>query len=287
MKRILYLLLFLAACKSSSSDQEADRITVIREKILNENIIADFRPETFEGEVDHISEVIYKDSPVETDTVSKEYWFKDHRLHRISAITRRMPKDTLTIRYDTAGRILSLINSDGRSNYNIDSFRYDAAGRRIEQMNRIFSIETRHLYEYNKAGDSLLIRKGEEDNVDSIYIRKNGDVITVTRAFGEGYKGATYVYEYDGQNRPVTLYCYQNGVADSKVIEKYDSHGNLVKWEYYRADTTTKGGFGEMDATLSYTFEYTYDNKGNWTSRKKQAVDKSQAIVVARKITYR
>ncbi|SDG56874.1 hypothetical protein [Chitinophaga filiformis] len=293
MKKVLYLLMFVVACKSSSSEKEADRIALITEKVLNDDITTAFRPEIFEGEIEHISEVIYKedkaaDGYLRKDTASKEYLFKDHRLHQIAAVTVRMSKDTLTIRYDTAGRILALINSDDRSRYNTDSFRYDAAGRRIEKMNRIYSTETRHLYEYNKAGDSLMIRGGDGNDIERIYIKEKGDVVTVTREFlAEGFRGGSYVYEYDEQNRPVTLYYYSSGGAESKVIEKYDSRGNLVKWEYHRSDRTKKDAFGGMDAMLSHTVEYTYDNKGNWTSKKEQAGDKNWSEVTTRKITYR
>jgi len=293
MKKVLYLLMFVAACKSSSSEKEADRIALITEKVLNDDITTAFRPEMFEGDIEHISEVIYKedkaaDGYVRKDTVSKEYLFKDHRLYQIAAVTVRMSKDTLTIRYDTAGRILALINSDNRSRYNTDSFRYDAAGRRIEKANRIYSTETRHLYEYNKTGDSLMVRAKDGNDIERISIKEKGDVVIVTREFlAEGFKGGSYVYEYDEQSRPVILYYYANGVAENKVIEKYDSHGNLVKWEYHRGDRTKKDGFGEMDAILSHTVEYTYDSKGNWTSKKEQAVDKDWSVMTTRKISYR
>ncbi len=291
MKRVLYLLLFLAACKSS--DKEVDRIAVITEQVLNEDITTAFRPERFEGDVEHISEAIYKqdkaaDSYIKKDTVLREYLFKDHGLHQIATITRRMPKDTLTIRYDTAGRILALIYSDHRSTYNTDRFKYDAAGRRIEKLNRIYRTESRQLYEYNKTGDSLMIRGGDGNDIEHVYIRQKGDVVTVTCEFlGEGFKGESIVYEYNSENKPVTLYYYSNGMVENKIIEKYDSHGNLVRWEYYQSNRAKKDTFGEMDAILSHTVEYTYDNKGNWTSKKEQAVDKNWSVVTTREITYR
>lgn len=291
MKRVLYLLLFLTACKSSSPDKETNRIALITEKTLNEDISTSFRPEIFEGDVEHISETIYKekqaaDSYVKKDTVLKEYLFKDHRLYQIAAVTERMSKSALNIRYDTAGRILALVSSDDRNRYNTDSFRYDAAGRRIEKMNRIYSTESRHLYEYNKTGDSLLIRDGNGNDVERIYIGEKGDTVTVTREFLGEFEGGSYVYEYDENNRPVTFYFNFKGL-ENKVTEKYDSHGNLVRWEYYNGDSVKKGVFLKMDKGMSHTVEYTYDNKGNWTFKKVQGMDKGWSVVTTRKITYR
>ncbi|PSL25494.1 hypothetical protein [Chitinophaga ginsengisoli] len=293
MKRVLYLLLLLAACKSSSSEKEVDRIVLITEKVLNADFTTAFHPEAFEGDVARISEATYNekkatDGYVKKDTVRKEYLFKDHRLHQIATVTARMSRDTLTIRYDTVGRILALIGSDDRNRYCADSFKYDAAGRRIERMSRIFSTESRHLYEHNKKGDSLLIRSGDGKDIERISINEKGDIVTVTRALlSEDDKGGSYVYEYDENNRLVTLYLHFMGMTDVKVIAKYDSHGNLVRWEYHRVDDSGKSLSAEMDKVLSYTIEYTYDNKGNWTVKKQQPVDKKWTSVTTRKITYR
>lgn len=293
MKRVLYLLLLLAACKSSSSEKEVDRIALITEKVLNEDFTTSFRPETFEGDVARISEVTYKESRaadgyVKKDTVRREYLFKDHRLHQIATVTARMSRDTLTVRYDTAGRILAIIRSDDRNRYCADTFKYDAAGRRIERMSRFYSTENRHLYEHNKTGDSILIRGGDGKDVERICISEKGGVATVTRELlSEDYKGGSYVYEYDGNNRPVKSYLYLNGLALAEVIEKYDSHRNLVRREHHNRDASGKGFSTYIDDVLSNTVEYTYDSKGNWEVKKEQRVDKKWTLTKTRKITYR
>lgn len=293
MKRVLYLLLFLAACKSSSSDKEVDRATSVIEQILNEDISTAFRPETFEGDISHISEVTYSetsagDGYVNKDTVLKEYLFKDHRLHQIATVTRRMRNDTLTIRYDTAGRILALIYSDNQSTYNTDRFKYDATGRRIEKTNRFYSTESRHLYTYNPKGDTLLITWEPDNNKEQICISKDGNETTVTRhALNSALMSRSQVEKYNGLNQVVGIYVYEDGKADYKVIKKYDSHGNLLSWEQHQGDHMTENGFGEVDKMISYATEYAYDEKGNWTSMKKQVQDKGWTATTTRKIIYR
>lgn len=293
MKRVLYLLLFFAACKSSSSDKEVDRMASVTERILNEDISTAFRPETFEGDIERISEVTYSetsagDGYVNKDTVLKEYLFKDDRLHQIATVTRRMRNDTLTIRYDTAGRILALIYSDNQSTYNTERFKYDATGRRIEKTNRFYSTESRHLYAYNQKGDTLLITCEPDNNQERISISKDGNETTVTRhALHSALMSRSQVEKYNRLNQLIGVYVYQDGKADYKVIRKYDSHGNLLSWEQHQGDHMTENGFGEVDKMISYATEYTYDKKGNWTRMKQQMQDKSWTATTTRKIIYR
>jgi YD repeat-containing protein len=293
MKRVLYLLLFVAACKSSSPDEKVDRIAVITENLLNEDISSAFRPEKLAGNIAHISEITYKaytadDGYIKKDTILKEYLFSDNRPYKIASVSRRMPIDTLTIQYDTIGRLLALIHSDNRSSYNTDRFKYDAAGRRIEKTNRVYSSESRYVYEYNEPGDSLLVTVGPGRQKEGIYMNEEGDTITVTRVvFDEGLGKGTAEFKYNRQNQLVVMYHHFPGVVANKVIQAYDSHGNPVRWDYYREDPVKKGVFTGIDETLSYATEYTYDKNGNWTVQKQQMRDKSLSITTTRKITYR
>jgi hypothetical protein len=289
MKKVLYLLLFVAACKSSSPDEKVDRIAVITEHVLINIISTVYQPETFNGDVEHISEATYRefhldDGYISKDTILKEYLFRDHRLHQVATITRRMPHDTLTIQYDTTGRISAFIYSDHRSTYNVDRFKYDAAGRRVEMMNRIYSTERRQLYEYNKTGDSLYITKEPGGEKQCIYIKENGDVVTVTYKIVDVDMSSRY--EYNSLNQPVTSYYYHGGAAHKRV-RKYDSQGNCVAEEFHYSDAANKDGYGGVDPQNSNATVYVYDKKDNWTSRKVQQLDKSEFIVTTRKITYR
>ncbi|SHM02727.1 hypothetical protein [Chitinophaga sp. CF418] len=290
MKRVLYLLLLLAACKASS-DKEVDRIAEIKEKVLNNDITVTFRPEIFQGDIVHISEATYMedeaaDTYIKKDTILKEYLFKDQRLHQIATVTRRMLNDTLTIQYDTAGRILALINSDDFSTYNADRFKYDTNGRRIEKINRIYSTETRHLYQY-KTGDSLLVLDGDENSIESIVMEQKGDAIMVKRNLIKDGKGYSTVDEYNKLNQLVTTYFFFGAVVETKLVSKYDDHGNLIAFDYHQGDSTRKSISDELYKARSFTVEYTYDNKGNWISRKEQAGDKKSSATTTRKITYR
>jgi YD repeat-containing protein len=293
MKRLLYLLLLLAACKSSSSDKEVDRIAVITEQVLNEDFTTPFRPETFQGDIEHISEVFYAetkagDGYIERDTVSKEYFFKDHRLYQVATSTRGTKYDTLTIRYDTAGRILALIYSDDYRTYNTDRFRYDAAGRRIEKVNRFFTTESHRLYKYSKTGDTLLISSENGRNTQRIMISEKRGILMVThQMLNDDSLSWSREDEYNRLNQLVGMYTYTNGKADYKVIKKYDSYGNIVWWEHYLGDRLTKDGFGEVDKSISLRSEYEYDKKGNWTIEKTTPLDKSWTSVTTRKISYR
>lgn len=291
MKRLLYLLLLLAACKSSSSDKEVDRIAVIRERVLNGYITASFRPEIFHGDIEHISQATYEeneaaDAYIKKDTILKEYTFKKHRLYQIASVTRRMLKDTLTIQYDTMDRILAFVSTDGLSIYNSDRFKYDAEGRRIEKVSRIYSTETRHLYKY-KTGDTLLIMDGAEKPIESIVIKEKEDTIIVKRELTKDHEGTSTVEEYNKDNQLVIEYFYLDGMAQTKIVNKYDDHGNLVALDYYKGDNMHQVVSDELLKAASFTVEYDYDNKGNWISRKEQSRDKKHSSTTTRKITYR
>lgn len=291
MKRVLYLLLFIAACRSSSSDREVGNTASLTEKVLDMYITTAFRPEMFHGDIEHISETTYEehaaaDAYIKKDTILKEYSFKDHRLHQIATVTRRMLNDTLTIQYDTAGRILTLINSDGLSTYNTDRFKYDEKGRRIEKVNRLYTTESHQIYKY-KGEDTLLIMDGTENPMESIVMKEKGDVTTVKYHLTKDDEGSSTVDEYNRKNQLVTELIFFAGVAETKVAFKYDDRGNLVAWDYQRGDSARGIISDKSYKARSFTVEYTYDDKGNWISRKEQARDTSYTVMTTRKIAYK
>lgn len=293
MKRVLYLLLFVAACKPSSQKEEGERMTSIMEQVLNEYITRVFSREKFEGDVEHISEVDCSETKIHDrivrDTIYREYLFKDHRLHQVASVTRRMRNDTLTIRYDTAGRILALIYSDGQGTYNTNLFKYDADGARIGYTNRFFSTESGYRYEYNKKGDTVLVISEPGGYEERISISLEGDETIVTRyPLGDDvFMPTTRVQKYNRLNQLTELSVLENGRAWSKVTKEYDSHGNVLSEEEHPGDRITKDGFGEADKSKSISTEYTYDKAGNWIIMRGQLQDKSAFITTTRKITYR
>lgn len=293
MKRVVYLLLFMAACKWSSPEKKVDKMASVMEQVLNEDITRVFTREKFEEDVEHISEVICTERKaheyIAKDTIYREYLFSDHRLHQVASVTRRMRNDTLTIRYDTAGRILSLIHSDGHGTYNTNRFKYDADGRRIGYTNRFFSTESGYRYEYNKRGDTVLVIPEPGGYKERICISIEGDETTVTRQLlgDEVFLSMTRVQKYNRLNQLTGLFVLQNGKAGYKLTKEYDSHGNVLLQEEHQGDRVTKDGYGDADKSKSIKTEYTYDKAGNWITRKEQQLGKSQIVTTMRKITYR
>jgi YD repeat-containing protein len=290
MRKVCWVLLALAAC--TSPERKENNGAPVPEQILNEDISTTFRPETFAGDIEHISEVTYTavttGDYVRKDTSTREYLFKGKRLYQVATVTRRMRIDTLTIRYDTAGRIAALVYSDDRNTYNTDRFKYDAAGRRIEKVNRFYTTESRSSYQYNKAGDTLLITRQPGNSKELISIRRQADTVLVTRQpLDSSSMAQTVVEKYNKANQLVEVSVYLNGMADYKVIKSYDNHGNLLLWEHRQGNHQQKEGFGEVNKRISYNREYTYDSKGNWISRKEQMQDKGWSAVTTRKISYR
>lgn len=295
MRRLLCLLLILAACKSSTKTEQKekkDRLSVVTTYVLegstNDNV---FHRERFHGDIDHIAETARRethmsDSYVRKDTVLRHYIFREGHLYQVAGRSRRMQPDTMTMRYDTAGRILARVYSDEREMYYANVYAYNHAGRLSKIVHRLFSIVDSTLYRYNTAGDT--ISADGPVTKKKISIRARGDEMIVQHYMvDEAVMRLGDVETYNGNGLQTSLSHYADGQLFYKVFRKYDKYDNPVSLEYHKADYTAKDSVAGADPSRSYKIAYKYDNEGNWTSKVQTWYDTSKIIITERKITYR
>ena len=305
MRRLLCLLLLLAACKSSTTsekeriekkERKENRIAVITAKVLEGNADAAYHTEHFAGDIDQIAEITdtqsrLSDGFLKKDTTRRTYFFNKGYLHQVAESSHRMKRDTLTIHYDAGWNVRSLIYSDARETYRTEHFKYDNTGRRIEQSYRFWGVKAKSDYQYNKAGDTITVKRILEANADQelISITAQGDDIIVKRqsSFGNSAAGMTIVETYNSDNLQIAVANYLGGVLYDKVLRTYDKHGNAVKWERHTADLTAKDSVGGVDAVQSYNITYQYDREDNWISKTAQRYDSAVTTVIKRKIVYK
>lgn len=294
MRRLLCLLLVLAACKSSTKKEaeRKDRLAVVTAYVL-EGSTSDnaFHREQFHGDVDHIAETESRethmsDSYVKKDTVLRNYIFKEGQLYQVAGRSSRMHHDTVTMRYDTAGRVLARVHSDDRATYSSNVYVYNHAGRLSKTVYRLFSIGDTTIYKYNESGDTISIESPV--NRKRICIVAEGDGMTVRHDVVEYPRfKLDYMETYNSDHLQTTFTHFVGGGVFYKVFRKYDKHNNPVSWEYHRGNQKVKGGVDPVDPSRSYKVAYEYDSKGNWTSKAQTWYDTSKVIVIKRKITYR
>ncbi|TWW01965.1 hypothetical protein [Chitinophaga pinensis] len=295
MRRLLWLLPVLAACKSTTTSkvtvEKKDRIAVITAQLLDEDITTVFRPEQLEGTVSHISEKTYTETKASDytykDTISREYLFRDGRLHQIAVATRRMQHDTLTIRYDSAGRIQALIYSDHHSTYNTDKFMYDANGRRIEKVNRFYSIESSSKYKYSPKGDSIWITRQPGDRKEFITITEKGGPLEVSRhIMPVEMPWKTIIEQYNPACQLTQRVEQEADTVNYKLSLQYNEKGNNIVWKQYHRNDNTAAKADSVNLKASFNTAYIYDNKGNWTSKTEEQLGKGWKSVTTRKIVY-
>lgn len=186
---------------------------------------------------------------------------------------------------------------DGRykHRYIDNGFVYDAAGRLIRrERNRGGNPGTwNYLYEYHANGVVKSISP-EKDNflaseagvtlykiqVDSIGRIEKIENVNPTNIFLKDISE-------DKRGKSVTVFSYTDNLC-TKAVEKipikfdhgaetltctstftYNSHGDLATWTYSGGVYKNKGNSWRVDdMTFTVTYDYAYDEKGNWTQAK-------------------
>jgi YD repeat-containing protein len=298
MRRLLYVVLLFAACKSSTkTEKEAkDRLAVVTAQVLEGSPDAAYHAEEFQGDIDQITEISFSqthlaDAYIRKDTLSRTYLFSDGRLYKIISSSRRMKYDTLTIRYDTSGRKQLITYADQHEIYHTQSFRYDVAGRCIEEASRFLSVKVLTDYNYNKTGDTFSIARifdgNKADIPEQIILTKEGDDIIVKHHYQAGELHGMFIIErYNSDDKQVSISYYTGNSLHHKVITKYDGKGNAIASEYHPMDPAAKDSVGPVSASQSSIIKYQYDGEGNWTSKTEQEGDTTQVTVTKRTIKY-
>lgn len=287
MKRALYLLLILAACKSEEAKKEAkkDRVADVMKQEVKEKIYAGvgLPLEHFSGNIALIEETtvdeIMYDDHTRHDTSRVNYVFKDNQLHLV-AINKRKP-DTIVINHDASGNIISILKTDDWKPYLATQLTYDADGRCISSKGHFYSIGIGMSFTYGKAGDSIYTFDANRNRNEIMAFKQQGDTLVVEEkiATQHGYLlNAVKKYNEAAVKTENMSYVYEDetDTVGYRETARYDKYGNVV-------EKTTSHRPGNN------IFEYTYDKKGNWTMRKQLPKNKREGwlSLTTRKISYR
>lgn len=178
---------------------------------------------------------------------------------------RRKKDDGFT--YDSAGRLIRR-DKNGRGHYDTTTFLYAYHGNGVLQS----ILPEKKNGTVNESGVTL-----HEMQFDSLAHLKSFETPKTTNMFLKdidsyktGQSVTTYVYtghlctqavekipvEFDGGNE--TLTCTSSFA--------YNSHGDLATWTYSGGVYKSKGNNWRVDdMTFTVSYDYVYDEKGNWT----------------------
>ena len=206
--------------------------------------------------------------------------------------------DVISYAYDSRSN-LTLIKSvyDGRykRRYKDEGFIYDSAGRlvRRERDQGGNPGTWNYLYEYYENGALKSIQPEKENSlaneagvtlykfqIDSLGRIEKIENVKPTNIFLKD------ISEYK-REKSVTVFSYTDNLC-TQAVEKipvkfdqgtetltctstftYNSHGDLATWTYSGGVYKSKGNSWRVDdMTFTVTYEYIYDEKGNWTQAK-------------------
>lgn len=206
--------------------------------------------------------------------------------------------DVVSFEYDSNSSLVKIKSvEDGRykRRYNDNGFIYDAAGRltRRERDRGGNPGTWDYLYEYHENGALKSILPEKENSlaneagvtlykfqIDSLGRIEKIENVKPTNIFLKD------ISEYK-REKSVTVFSYTDNLC-TQAVEKipvkfdqgtetltctsvftYNSHGDLATWTYSGGVYKSKGNSWRVDdMTFTVTYEYIYDEKGNWTQAK-------------------
>lgn len=154
------------------------------------------------------------------------------------------------------------------------TYQYNNAGNKIknywyDQEGNLLEHET---FSYNKKGELLEIRKYEKKYLKQkgVYHYKNGFKYETTNFFKkDGSVKKKNVSVYNSINKKTEIYSYQpKDVLTNVNIYKYNGNGEIIERKSHSSDGmigyNTEESRQQIEFENVYTFEYKYDEKGNW-----------------------
>ncbi|WP_434989646.1 LysM peptidoglycan-binding domain-containing protein [Xanthomonas melonis] len=166
-------------------------------------------------------------------------------------------------------------NVAGETNYQGDSFRYDAAGRLISQSDRLGRVEW---FEYDGAGRTLLHKDRNGAIWNYVYnaagkkIAQLSPFVTVSSADVAGVVSDTQRrivtrYTYDGQGNATSMIEDADGGRPRTTRYEYDNRGHQIRTIF--PDAGYLDAAGQLVASgKNTTVEITYDAFGNAVMQK-------------------
>ena len=163
------------------------------------------------------------------------------------------------VEYDEKGRPINTLHQDGEGYL---------TSREVIEYNDENLIETQSVY--NK--DNILIRKKQQ------YLDRRG-LPKETKIFNEKNEVVNHRKEIFGDNRLLEQFTVLSSGGDEVMLVKlsYDPAGNVVSQEAL--------DIAAMEPYLPVTYQYEFDEKGNWI-RRIQFLGDEPLYVVQREIEY-
>jgi hypothetical protein len=146
-------------------------------------------------------------------------------------------------------------------------YSYDNQGNRIEfnDFSKDGSLNSRKTYKYDAQGNAIEFHRfnadGSLDSRSTYKYDTKGNKIESNSFEADGSFDARYTYKYDMQGNETEKSSFKaNGSLSWKKTYAYDLKGNKVLYKRYKAN-------GDLKSSMSW--EYTYDQQGNWTKQIK------------------
>ncbi len=229
---------------------------------------------TFYNEIGNVTKEIYYDQDGEVSyECTHEYTFDDRgnmlsekeyedgtlrREYEYSYSTSDPDRTYMSKRTDYLNGSPNRVEIYNENRETISEIEYDADGKVIHT----------HTFEYEYDDNGKLLKRHEYENGRLIETREN---VYYPDGSGETYFSKNIMYYEDGSYRVIVYNTHGSIVSDThyfadstRLENTYDDNGNDLSETYYDAD-------GNISA--KFTYEYTYDNKGNIVLRKEYKND--------------
>ena len=162
------------------------------------------------------------------------------------------------------------------------------------------------IYEYNSKKKMVSVKTFDSENkvtnIQSNEYDENGNNIEMSLKTSENENGWKYVYKYNSDNKKIEQFRYKpDGSLKDNRKYSYDKNGNLnieikidpngsiLKFvsEYDKMNNITiQNWFNEKEEQTHQTsFEYVYDENGNWITKKRSS-NGELSMVWEREIEY-
>lgn len=206
--------------------------------------------------------------------------------------------DVVALEYDSNSNLCKItFEEDGRykRKHTDSGFIYDSTGRLIrrEKIDRANPGTWNYIYEYHENGVLKSILPEKENVLTSeagvtLYKFQFDSLGRIERM--ENTKPTNIflkdLREYK-RGKSVTVFSYADNLCSQAIEEipihfdngteklictstfKYNSHGDMTAWTYSGGVYKTRGNSWRVDdMTFTITYDYVYDEKGNWTQAK-------------------
>ncbi len=174
------------------------------------------------------------------------------------------------------------------------------------QKNSADEVKSYWTYEYDSENNMIEVKTYDSENnltnIQSNKYDKNGNTIEMISKSPKSDKGWKYIYKYNSDNKKIEQYRYKpDGSLKDRRTYNYDKKGNEFEQFQHKPDGTIMKFVSEYDEMNNLTiqnwfneqgeqthqtsFEYVYDQQGNWITKKRSS-NKVLKLVWERKIEY-